>query len=153
MRAPPMPAEVVLALAWFFIRKGHLGGAVMLVIGFDCFLRTGEMLSLQFGDIVLGSDDRGIIKLEHTKTGQRHAAFEASALNDPACGRLYRAMLASLPGPIHRDHYIFLPKAGQFYKMFNDGLRWLQLDGYGFKPFVSAVIDPFFFAAAWSSSK
>ena len=41
---------------------------------------------------LLDSSDRGIIKLEHTKTGQRHAAFEASAPNDPLCGGLFRKL-------------------------------------------------------------
>ena len=53
MRAPPMPVEVLLALAWYFIRMGHFGGAVLLLIGFDCFLRTGEMLSLIISDIAV----------------------------------------------------------------------------------------------------
>ena len=70
MRAPPMPVEVALALAWFFVRSGHIGGAVLIVFAFDCFLRTGEMLSLIIADIVLGADDTGVIRLAHTKTGQ-----------------------------------------------------------------------------------
>ena len=135
LRAPPMPPSVALALAWYFVRMGQIGGAFILLAGYDCFLRTGEMLSLTFGDVAFGDNNQGIIKLEHTKTGQRHAAFEASAVNDPVCGRLFRALKASLRGDIHPGHYIFLPKVGQFYKIFNDGLLWLGIQEFGFKPY------------------
>ena len=76
-----MPVEVLLALAWYFVRCGQIGGAVMLVLGFDCFLRTGEMLSLVLSDIVLDSTDTGVVRLGHTKTGQRNAAFEKAQLS------------------------------------------------------------------------
>ena len=89
LRAPPMPPIVAVALAWFFVRHNQLGGAFLVLRGFDCFLRTGELLSLTLADIVLSEDDLGVVKLSHTKTGQRHAAFEASTILDPACGRLF----------------------------------------------------------------
>ena len=46
MRAPPMPVDVAVALARYFIRMDHIDGAFVILLGFDCFLRTGEMLSL-----------------------------------------------------------------------------------------------------------
>jgi integrase len=135
MRAPPMPVEVLLALAWYFIRMGHFGGAVLLLIGFDCFLRTGEMLSLVISDVVLDESGSGVVRLAHTKTGQRHAAFEASTINDPVCGKLFRAYQARLPPSTHEEHYVFAPKAHVFYKLFHDGLRWLGLEAFGFLPY------------------
>jgi hypothetical protein len=134
-RAPPMPVEVLLALAWYFVRMNCIGGAVMLVIGFDCFLRTGEMLSLVHSDLTFGPDGSGVVRLSHTKTGQRHGAFEASTINDPFCGRLYRALRRSLPLDLEPGHFLFLPKPYRFYKLFESGLRWLGLDGFGFKPY------------------
>ena len=99
-RAPPMPVEVLLALAWYFVRMNCLGGAVMLVIGFDCFLRTGEMLSLIHSDLTFAPAGTGVVRLTHTKTGQRHGAFEASTINDPLCGQLYRASASSCPATL-----------------------------------------------------
>ena len=95
VRAPPMPVQVAIALAWYFVRCGQLGGAFLILVGFVCFLRSGEMLSLAIDDIVVSEDHRGVIKLEHAKTGQRHAAFEAATINDPACLRLFRRYLQS----------------------------------------------------------
>ena len=107
----------------------------MLLIGFDCFLRTGEMLSLTHRDLTFGKDHTGVVRLSHTKTGQRHGSFEASTINDPVCGRLYRAYRKSLPSDMHPGHFLFLPKPYQFYKMFDEGLRWLGLQDFGFRPY------------------
>lgn len=84
-------------------------GAVLILAGCDCLLRTCEMLSLTVSDVVLGGNDRGIVNIQlgHTKTGQRHAAFEASVLNDPTCGGLFRAVRSCLPQLTRVDHYIF----------------------------------------------
>ena len=135
LRAPPMPAEVALALAWFFVRSGEPGGALLILLGFDCFLRTGELLSLTLDDIVFGSDGTGVVRLGHTKTGQRHAAFEASTINDPLCGAMFRAVLSKLPANTHSGNYIFRPRVWKFYSLFDKGLRWLDLEGWGFKPY------------------
>ena len=86
-------------------------------------------------DVVLSEDDLGVVKLGHTKTGRRHAAFEASTTLDPACGRLYRAFRQQLPARTHEDNYVFLPKAAQFYKLFSEGFQWLGLGEIGFKPY------------------
>ena len=130
-----MPAEVVIGLAWFFIRSGHIDAAFVVVLGYDCFLRTGEMLSLVLSDIVVADDDTGVVRLAHTKSGQRHAAFEASAFNDPVCGRLFRAVLKALPTSTSRENYVFRPKAHVFYSLFKKGLRWLGLEEFGFQPY------------------
>ena len=135
IRAPPMPVQVAIALAWYFVRTGQLGGAFLILTGFDCFLRSGEMLSLVIDDVVMDADNRGVIKLEHTKTGQRHAAFEASTINDPACIRLFRKYLRGLPSSTSRQNYIFMPKPHRFYQLFKDGLRWLGLEDVGFHPY------------------
>ena len=92
MRAPPMPITVAISLAWYFIRQGHLGGALLILVGFDCFLRTGELLSLILDDFTFDDTGKGVVKLGHTKTGKRHASFEASAVNDPACGLLFKKL-------------------------------------------------------------
>ena len=130
-----MPPQVLLALAWFFIRSGSIGGAVMLLVGYDCFLRTGEMLSLVLNDLTFAADGTGVVRLGHTKTARRHGAFEASTINDPMCGRLFRAYQRSLPRDFHQDHFLYLPRPNQFYKLFERGIKWLGLEQFGFKPY------------------
>mgnify|MGYP003335688103 CR=1 FL=1 len=48
MRALPLLVEVAISLSCFVVRNGQLGGALLILIGFDCVLRTGELLSLIF---------------------------------------------------------------------------------------------------------
>ena len=115
--------------------SGQVGGAVILLVGFDCFLRTGEMLSLVIDDLIFAADGTGVVRLEHTKTGRRHAAFEASAINDGLCGRAFRRFTRALPRNTHGQNFLFLPKSHKFYKLFDEGLRWLGVDDYGFKPY------------------
>ena len=130
-----MPVLVLLALTWFCVRKRQLGAALLLLTGFDSFLRTGEMLSLTYADIVTDPDDRGVVRLGHTKTGQRHAAFEASVINDPVVGKVYRALKRSLPIDMHPDHYIFPQSQYVFYKLFHEGLDWIGVKSMGFQPY------------------
>ena len=135
MRAPPMPVEVAIGLSWFFVRNGHLGGALLILIGFDCFLRTGELLSLILDDLSFDDNNQGVVKLAHTKTGQRHAAFEAATINDPAIGLLYKRLRAALPPNTSGRNYVFLSKPHVFYRLFKQGIKWLGLDEHGFLPY------------------
>ena len=130
-----MPVDLVLALAWYFVRMGHVGGALVLLLGFDCFLRTGEMMSLIIDDLEFSENDLGVVRLSHTKSGQRHAAFEASTVNDPVCGLAFRAFKRTLPSSTHGRNYLFRSKLHRFYSLFESGLKWLGADGFGFKPY------------------
>ena len=64
-----------IGLAWYFIRMGQVGGALMVLVGFDCFLRTGEFMSLIISDFKFGEDGRGVVKLGHTKNGETPRSF------------------------------------------------------------------------------
>ena len=64
---------------WMAIRGQHHAALAMLV-GFDCYLRIGELLSLKVQDVAvsndtrLGSAYRGVLlRLAHTKTGRNQA--------------------------------------------------------------------------------
>ena len=127
-----MPVEVAICLAWYFVRMKQLGGALLILIGCDCFLRTGELLSLIIDDLQFNEAGLGVVRLGHTKTGKRHGASEASTINDPALGLLYRRFLSSLPPNTSRKNYIFMSKPHVFYKLFKQGLSWLGLEDQGF---------------------
>ena len=105
-----------------------------MLAGFDSFLRTGEMLSLTFADLNVDEEFHGAIRLEHTKTGQRHAAFEASVIADPLVGRMFRAVQRAQPGGTHEDHYVYPGSQHAFYKAFHEGLAWLGVADAGFQP-------------------
>ena len=104
--APAMPASAALALAWWFLNKGYSGAAFLIAAGFDGFLRTGEMLSLTWADVVVEGSS-GVIRLAHTKSGQRNAAFEASTIIDPMVVQLYKLARSRLLPGSSVDSYIF----------------------------------------------
>ena len=70
-----MPALIALGLAWFCVRKKRVDAAFLILAGFDSFLRTGELMSLLNKDVLVDDEGLGVIRLVHTKSGQRHAAF------------------------------------------------------------------------------
>jgi integrase len=76
---PPMPWTVVVAMAMWFAGKGQLRLSIAVMLSFDCYLRSGELLSLTTTDIAFGDDhrigsavpdsERVLLHLRHTKTG------------------------------------------------------------------------------------
>ena len=134
-RAPPLPALVVLAMCDWLCRRGQTAMAFLLAAGFDCFLRTRELLSLTWADISVDRSGGGVISLAHTKVGQRNAAFEASVILDPVVpGLLRRARAQAVPGT-SEDCYIFPGSEARFYLLFGQALEELGLAACGFRPY------------------
>ena len=130
-----MPALVVLALIEWLLAHRQEAAAFLVAAGFDGFLRTRELLSLTWSDVMVEKDGRGVISLAHTKVGQRHAAFEASVILDPLVGQLFqRALKARTPGTSD-DFYIFPAAEAKFYEVFARALDALGLSSYGFRPY------------------
>ena len=134
-RAPPLPGLVVLALIWYLVRRRRYDAAFLVAAGFDGFLRTGEMLNLMNKDVQIGADNLGAIRFAFTKSGQRHAAFESSTVQDPLVGRLFRLHVAHSPQGQDPEAYIFSGSKCSFYELFEDGLSWLGVSHLRFKPY------------------
>jgi integrase len=83
-RAPPMDRRLVLALGWWFWSRGRRRTALTVLLGFHCYVRTGELLGLRKASIAIGRDGRGVVSLGVTK-GRR---VEMVTVDDPALGRL-----------------------------------------------------------------
>ena len=103
--------------------------------GFESFLRTEEILSLTIGDVSLDRHGGGVIKLAHTKTSQRHAAFKVSTMMDPMVAQLFCRSQRHLPPGTHKDHYMFARSMKSFYDLFEAGLAWLGVKSYRLKPY------------------
>lgn len=80
-RAPPLTLRITRSLAAYCIEHCELELACCLLLGFECLLRTGEILQLTFRDFKLG-ENTGIVSLRATKTGVRHGVEEALAITD-----------------------------------------------------------------------
>jgi hypothetical protein len=82
VRAPPMPALVLAALAGAALQRNDVPLAVCFLVGFHCYLRSGEMAFLQGGHFHLSSDTSGVLILPWTKSGIRRGAQEMVRLDD-----------------------------------------------------------------------
>jgi integrase len=87
---PPLTWELTVMLALTMARRGLHAEAAASLLAFDCYLRIGEYLRLQFADVAqlddprLGASHTGMaLRLAHTKTGPnqwvsvRHSAVAA----------------------------------------------------------------------------
>ena len=81
MRAPPLTLRIIRSLAAYEMEHGNLDMCTLLLLGFHCMLRTGELLGVCGNDFVLGSK-QGICSLKYTKTGKRNAANEFITIDD-----------------------------------------------------------------------
>ena len=67
-RAPPLPEEVVMAMAGWAFFKGHYSFGISLVIGFYTMLRSGELLGLASSHIMCRPrDQQALISLGKRK--------------------------------------------------------------------------------------
>ena len=92
LRAPPLTAILVNAMAAHEISFGRLDMACMLLLGFLCLLRTGEFLSLSTTDFSLGTTT-GICSLRNTKPGRREGVNEVVSITDMATLETLRQLI------------------------------------------------------------
>ena len=97
-RAPPLTALLVYALAQLAFDRRWPDTAVLIVLGFHTFARSGELFAARVGDFVL-QKGTGAWSLPLTKSGQRAGASESILLTD-------RFVVSCLP---FRRHHFAVP--------------------------------------------
>ena len=108
---------------------------VLLVARTDALLRSGKMLSLTCSVFIVGADDHGFACVGHTNNNKRHTLFEASVINDPMVGKLYRPLMRTVPAQYGA------------YKFFHQGLALLNVQDMKLQPYsfrrggATALID------------
>lgn len=72
-RVTPLSPSMAMSIAGLFYEWGYPSAGHMVMVGFSCFLRTGEMFQIRRQDVVLPASTQqgGIIFLKDTKGGQR----------------------------------------------------------------------------------
>ena len=85
-RAPPLPRNVVLAIAGIAWAQGRPDVAAVVLLGFHCMLRTMEFVGATVGQVALQQDFTGVLALPWTKTSQVRGAQELVLIEDPAVG-------------------------------------------------------------------
>jgi len=134
---PPLTWELTCLMAvWMAIRGQHHAALAMLV-GFDCYLRIGELLSLKVQDVAvsndprLGSAYRGVLlRLAHTKTGR----YQAVTVEDSAVADMLTSHVQARGPSRTQSDLVFQVSRDSFYKLFHGACRAFGLDGLNYSP-------------------
>ena len=81
-RAPPITADLVIAFAGRCLANLEFSLATLLLLGFHCCLRTGELLTLAADDLLV-NESAGIVHLRASKGGLRHNVKESVTIECP----------------------------------------------------------------------
>ena len=130
-RAPPLPENVVQAMAGWSFFKGHYTFGVSLLVGFYTMLRTGELLGLRSSHLLSDpSRQQVLISLGLTKGGKRTGAAESVILGYEPIVRLVKFWKSVA----HQSTPLALSPA-KWRGLFNEGLCALKLETFGFRPY------------------
>ena len=80
-RAPPLTQDIVLGMAGYCIAHCELCMAALLLLGFHCLMRTGELLQIRPCDFI---QDRtvGLVSIPSSKSGVRQNTRESVTVHD-----------------------------------------------------------------------
>ena len=126
-RAPPMDLRLALAVAGRFWRQGRRRTAVAVLLGFHCYIRSGELLGLRRSKIVVSRDGKGVVSLGVTK-GKR---IEMVTIDDPGLGRLLRRVMEGLAA----GERLMDTTEKEFRQEFSRILKELGLERMAYKPY------------------
>lgn len=86
---PPLTWELTCLLSIWMAVRGEFDAALMMLVGFDCYLRIGELMNLTVQDVAMANDPRigaayrgVLLRLGKTKTGNNQTVTVES--NDVA---------------------------------------------------------------------
>lgn len=129
---PPLPDFVLRAMVVFFDSCGQTRLAALLLMAFNCYLRTGEFLRLKKQDITLNSTNtNGAILLDATKTSSRNGGAESVLFDDPFLINYLKVVLQKMKD----DEQFFDGTSTQFRNVFHGVLRVFGLQSHGFQPY------------------
>ena len=133
-RAPPVPQDILVAMAGRSLRKNDLEMAGLLLLGFHCLLRTGEILQVRPCDFILGPTS-GLVTLASSKSGVRNNSKESVAIHDPITLETMRTLL-ELKRQLHLQNVPCWSKSGSAFRdTFNRLLHDLQIADLQFRPY------------------
>ena len=93
-QAVPLPASLALAFAGLAVRLGEIRFAAVFLLGYLCFLRTGEMVALTAHDLEVHFES-GIVALRATKTSK--TKMESVMVKDLRVAALLQEAVSSSP--------------------------------------------------------
>lgn len=133
-RAPPVTQDIALALAGWCLAQDELVMAGLILLGFHCLLRTGELLTVRPCDFLLETD-RGLVTLPSSKSGIRHNSRESVAISDPTTLEVARAMVHLQTQLGFRRVPCWNKSGSSFRDLFRRAVAGLDLSALGFRPY------------------
>ena len=135
-RAAPLSLDMLLCLCAVFLLWGFLDESLCLLIGFDLFLRTGELTNLRRNSFTVSdTEDSAVITLDDTKTVKKKiAACESLVIRDPFVLKAVRLLLRDDRQLLSGDRVMRLSPA-QFNRVFVAAIKFLKWNDLGVKPY------------------
>ena len=132
VRATPLTFDIVKAMAAACLRLNRADLAILLLVGFLCFLRTAELLGLRVKDFqLIKSHHIFIIALTSTKTSCKKRAAESITSKDKVIFAIIEEFIR-FKAP---DAPIYSKAPKEFRREFTEILTFLGIDELGFMPY------------------
>ena len=120
-------------MASFEMEAGRLDMTVMLLVGFTCLLRTGELLQLKTTDFRMG-ESSGVCSLKNTKSGRRDNANEVVSFDDIPTVEAVKQLLL-LRRQTNTGPWLWVHSAGYFRQQFKFLCDHFDLSHHQFRPY------------------
>ena len=133
-RAPPLTSRLVYSLAVYCIAHHDVCMAALFLLGFFGLLRTGELLKLRACDLLI-SGTRVIVRLEHTKTGQRKGLTEVVHVQDMFTVEVLRCLYQLRQDSQCLEAPLWRYNGSAFRNRFNFYCAKFFLQKYAFRPY------------------
>lgn len=133
-RAPPIPQDILLAMAGWCLTHGELVMAALLMVGFHCLLRTGELLTIRPIDFLLDKTT-GLVSLPSSKSGLRNNTRESVSISDPLTLQTVAAMIDAKHSLHLENVTCWNHSASSFRNLFQKILDELQLSSLNLRPY------------------
>lgn len=130
-RAVPFTWELLHAMSAASLKTGRGDMALILLLGFICFLRPAELLSLRVADVRSFPSGHVIVRLDATKTSVRKQAAESVHTCDFVFARAVSSLLSGRDG----SEPIFRGSASSFRTEFARLLSLFEVQNKGFSPY------------------
>lgn len=133
-RAPPLTQDIVLAMAGWSVSRGELTMASLVLLGFHCLLRTGELLQIRPSDFLL-DETKGLVSLPSSKSGIRNNSRESVSIHDPTTLEVARAMVELRTQQGIFNNPCWGKSGSAFRDLFKRILLELDVGELGFRPY------------------
>eukprot|EP00435_Cladocopium_sp_Y103_P031282 s1676_g7.t2 len=133
-RAPPVTQGIVLGMAGYCISICELSMAALLLLGFHCLMRTGELLQVRPCDFIL-DNTVGLVSIPTSKSGIRHNTRESVTIRDAYTLETVAAMI-DLRRSQGLENVACWDRSGSAFRdLFRRVLDHLELTSLGFRPY------------------